>query len=127
VPQQVEGHVNGRAARWKRSSKIGRPVSSTQTISPSRMTSPALSTSGIDAARSSKRFMRLRLREMNRGFTSSIHKEGAEAVVFPDKRDLLHARVIIAAYNQHVRSPFSRAFGRLALPIYSGLGRPTTS
>jgi hypothetical protein len=29
-----------------------------------------------------------------------------------DKRDLLHARVKIAAYNQHVRSPSSRAFGR---------------
>src|SRR5215469_6846128 len=43
-----------------------------------------------------------------------------------DKRDLLHARVKIAAYNQHIRSPSSRAFGRLALPIYSGLRRPTT-
>src|SRR5215472_12395348 len=28
--------------------------------------------------------------------------------------DLLHARVIIATYNQHVRSPSSRAFGCLS-------------
>src|SRR5215470_9161752 len=31
-----------------------------------------------------------------------------------DPRDLLHAGVIIAAYNHHVRPPFSRAFGRFA-------------
>src|SRR5208283_40315 len=41
--------------------------------------------------------------------------------------DLLHARVIIAAYNQHVRPPSSRALGRWHYQVYSGQGRPTTS